>query len=225
MRISLVGAGSMAQAITKHAVKAGHQVMISNSRGPETLVQLSKALGCEAGTVDEAVTFGEIVFIAIPLVAYSSIPVAPLVGKVVVDLLNYFPHRDGHISELQDGEVTTSEFLARHLPQSRIVKAFNAITVEDLEKDARPANSPDRRALPIGGNDAEAKKITTRLVDQLGFDVVDGGSLIETWRFERFRPAYCVPLNKDKLERVLSATMRETKVPDGYWLNPRSIPV
>ncbi|MFD2204961.1 NADPH-dependent F420 reductase [Kiloniella antarctica] len=224
MRISFIGAGAMAQAITKHAVNAGHDVMISNSRGTETLRQQSKTLGCKAGTVEEVVAFGEIVFIAIPLAAYRSIPVAPLVDKIVVDLLNYFPHRDGHIPELEDGEITTSELVARHLPLARIVKAFNAITVEDLEKDARPASSPDRRALPICGDNTEAKKVMIDLMDQLGFDVVDGGLLQDSWKFERFRPAYCVPLNRIKLEKVLSRTLRETKVPDGYWLTPGSIP-
>jgi 8-hydroxy-5-deazaflavin:NADPH oxidoreductase len=208
VKIGIIGAGFVGRAIGKLAVRSGHQVMLSNSRGPQTLFSLRSGIGCEAGTVDEAIAFGAIVIVAIPLAAYRSVPVAPLSGKVVVDTDNYYPERDGRIPELDRKETTTSELLARHLPQSRIVKAFNAIPMNDLEDDGRAGGLPDRRALPIAGDDAEAKAIAVKLYDEFGFDAVDVGPLAEGWRFERGAPAYCVPLGRADLERTLAATMR-----------------
>ncbi|HVV69030.1 MAG TPA: NAD(P)-binding domain-containing protein [Gammaproteobacteria bacterium] len=209
MKIGIIGAGFVGRAIGKLATGAGHQVMLSNSRGPHTLFSLPYAIGCQVGTVEEAAVFGDIVIIAVPLVAYRSIPVKPLAGKVVIDANNYYPERDGHIAELDRQETTTSELLARHLLSSRTVKAFNAISMNDLEIGGLSANVPNRRALPIAGDDNEGKAIVTALLDTFGFDVVDAGPLSEGWRFERGAPVYCVPLNKESLIVQLAATRRE----------------
>ena len=208
MKIGIIGAGFVGRVVGKLAVQAGHQVMLSNSRGPETLFSLRYGVGCEVGTVDDAVAFGEVVIVAIPLTAYRTTPVAPLVGKVVIDTNNYYVERDGRIQELDDEKTTTSELLARHLPQSRIVKAFNAIPMNELERDGRPAGAPDRRALPVASDDAEAKAIAIRLYDEFGFDAVDAGALSEGWRFERGGPAYCTSMTKEDLERALASTAR-----------------
>lgn len=208
MKIGIIGAGFVGRAIGKRAVGAGHQVMLSNSRGPQTLFSLRYAVGCEVGTVEEAAAFGDVVVVAIPLSAIGTLPVAALAGKVVIDTDNYYWERDGRIAELDRGETTTSELLARHLPTSRIVKAFNAIPMNDLESDGRPAGAPNRRALPIAGDDAEGKVIAAAWHEAFGFDVVDVGGLAEGWRFERDRPAYCVPFGRADLERVLASTTR-----------------
>lgn len=208
MKIGIIGAGFVGRAIGKLAVRSGHQVMLSNSRGPQTLFSLKYGVGCDVGTVEEAAGFGDIVVVAIPLAAYRSVPVEPLVGKVVIDTDNYYPERDGRIPELDTGATTTSELLARHLPQSRIVKAFNAIPMNDLEKDGRPGGSPDRRALPLAGDDAEGKAIVVRLYDEFGFDALDVGPLSEGWRFERGTPVYCVPMNTAQLKAALAETVR-----------------
>lgn len=208
MKIGIIGAGFVGRAIGKLAVKSGHAVMLSNSRGPQTLFSLRYGISCEVGTVEEAAAFGDIVAVAIPLAAYRSVPVAPLAGKVVIDTDNYYWERDGRLAELDAGETTTSELLARHLPQSRIVKAFNAITMNDLEKDGRPAGTPDRRALPLAGDDPEGKAIAVGLYDEFGFDAVDVGPLSEGWRFERGRPTYCVPMVADRLRAALAETTR-----------------
>lgn len=217
MRIGIIGAGFTGRAVARLAVTHGHKVMVSNSRGPETLASMVSGIGCRVGTVEEATTFGDIVVVAIPLKHYLSIPVAPLTGKVVLDANNYYPERDGQIAELDARMTTTSEMLARHLPQSSIVKAFNAILANDLEKDGRPAGSPDRRALPIAGDDAMAKAMGAKLLDQLGFDTLDAGSLSESWRFERAKPAYCIPLDHNGLRDALAAAERDVDLPDGSW--------
>lgn len=208
MKIGIIGAGFVGRAIGKLAVRAGHQAMLSNSRGPQTLFSLRPGLGCEIGTVAEAMAFGEIVVVAVPLLAYRTLPAAPLAGKLVIDADNYYPERDGAVPELDRNETTTSEMLARHLPGARLVKAFNAIPMGDLERDGRPAGTPGRRALPIAGDDATAKAVVAELIDSFGFDVVDAGALAEGWRFERGRPAYCVPLDRETLAKTLAGTNR-----------------
>ncbi len=212
MKIGIIGAGFVGRAIGKLAVQAGHQVMLSNSRGPETLFSLPHAVGGEVGTVAEAVAFGDVVVVAIPLSAYRSVPVEPLAGKIVIDTNNYYPERDGRFPELDARATTTSELLADHLPRSRIVKAFNAITMKDLESDGRPAGAPDRRALPLVGDDMEAKSVVTGLYEAFGFDALDVGPLSEGWRFERGTPAYCVPFGRADLAKTLAATMRDGSI-------------
>jgi 8-hydroxy-5-deazaflavin:NADPH oxidoreductase len=177
MKIGLIGAGFIGRASATLAVQSGHQVMLSNSRGPQTLFSQSLVIKCEVGTVVEAAAFGDVVVVAIPLTPsiYRSVPVAPLAGKIVIDTGNYYPERDGQIAELDQLKITTTEWFAKHLPASRIVKAFNTITVNDLERDGRRAGLPDRRALPIAGDDPEGKAITTTLLDEFGFDAVDAG--------------------------------------------------
>jgi predicted dinucleotide-binding enzyme len=217
MRIGIIGAGFIARGLALHAIRSGHEVMLSNSRGPQTLGSAAAALRCQVGTVDDAARFGDVVFLALPMHAYRSLPVAPLAGKVVADVVNYYPGRDGSIEALDAGTTTTSELIAHHLPGAKLVKAFNAIMANDLEKDAQPSRAPGRRALPIAGDDTGAKAIVATLVDQFGFDVVDAGPLAEGWRFERARPVYCVPLDKDGLTRALKATTRSDFVAEGSW--------
>lgn len=205
MKIGIIGAGFIARAVATVAIKHGHEVMVSNTRGPDSLFSLTATIGCKAGSPEEAAAFGDIVLVAIPLKNYLAVPVAPLEGKIVLDANNYYPERDGHIGELDRDEITTSELLARHLPKSKIVKVFNAIKAADIENDGRPAGSSDRRAHPIAGDDAAAKKVVADLLDQFGFDVVDAGPLVEGRRFQKDKPAYCVPLDSKTLQEALAA--------------------
>jgi 8-hydroxy-5-deazaflavin:NADPH oxidoreductase len=205
MKIGIIGAGFIARAVAAVAIKHGHEVMVSNTRGPETLFSLVATVGCKTGTPEAAARFGDIVLVAIPLKAYRTIPIAPLDGKIVLDANNYYPGRDGHIDELDRNEITTSELLARHLPNSKVVKVFNAIKAADIETDGRPGGVLDRRAHPIAGDDAAAKKVVADLLDQFGFDVVDAGPLSEGWRFQKNTPAYCVPMVSRQLQEALAA--------------------
>lgn len=208
MKIGIIGAGFVGRAVGKLAVKAGHEVMLSNSRGPQTLFSTGYGIGARVGTTEEAIAFGDVVLVAIPLPAYASLPVAPLAGKIVLDANNYYVERDGHIAALDRRETTTSEMLAAHLSSSRVVKAFNAVVMNDLEADGRPAGAVDRKALPLAGDDAEGKAIAAGLYEAFGFDTVDAGPLAEGWRFERDMPAYCARLGKADLERALAAALR-----------------
>ncbi len=203
MQIGVIGAGFIARAVATVATEAGHEVMVSNSRTPDTLFSLVISMGCQAGTPAQAAEFGDIVLVAIPLKAYGDVPVAELRDKLVLDACNYYPERDGNIGELDRDETTTSELLARHLPESRVVKAFNAITAADIVSDRKSAGSPERRALPLAGDDADAKKAVTALLDEFGFDSIDAGPLVEGRRFQRGTPPYCVPMDSRQMRAAL----------------------
>lgn len=217
MKIGVIGAGFIGRLIAIHAVRNGHEVMISNSRGPDSLRSAVAAIKCKSGFAEDAAKFGDVVFLAVPFSNYRSLPAQALAGKIVVDANNYYPDRDGPIPELDSGEATTSELTAAHLQDSKIVKAFNAIMANDLEKDGLPAGSVGRRALPMAGDDKAAKALVARLMDEFGFDVVDVGTLSEGWRFERARPAYCVPFERDELAGVLAGTTRQSRTAEYSW--------
>lgn len=202
-RIGVLGAGAMGGTLGSLLVKSGHTVMLS-SRHPDVLANRATDLGCCVGTLGEAADFGEIVIAALPLHALDDVPARPLAEKIVVDAMNYYPERDGVITELDEHRTTTSERVARHLNRSRVVKAFNAILAHDLRSDRRPLIDRDRRALPIAGDDAAAKVLVADLYVQLGFDALDAGTLADSWRFERAKPAYCFPLTLAQLRHALA---------------------
>jgi predicted dinucleotide-binding enzyme len=193
--VSFIGSGMIGSTVAGLSVAAGHNVVLSNSRGPETLKDLVAELGplARAGTGEQAAEAGDIVVITIPLKAYPSVPAKPLAGKVVIDTMNYYPQRDGQIPELDDGSATSSGLLQRHLPDSAVVKAFNNIFFKHLQSLARPSGAADRTFLPIAGDDPEAKAAVTAFLDSIGYGAVDVGSLAESWRQEPGTPAYGSP--------------------------------
>jgi predicted dinucleotide-binding enzyme len=208
--IGLIGAGHIGSQIARLAVAHGYDVVISNSRGPETLGDLVRELGphARAATVLEAAKAGDIVVVTIPLKHYRSVPVEPLKGKTVIDTNNYYPERDGRIPELDNESTTTSELLQAHLPAAKVVKAFNHIYAAQLTTDGRPAGTKDRRALVIAGDDAAAKASVTALLDEFGFDTVDAGPLKEGWRIQRDTPGYGPRRNAEQLRADLAAARR-----------------
>jgi predicted dinucleotide-binding enzyme len=208
--IGLIGAGHIGSQVARLAVRNGYDVVISNSRGPESLATLVAELGpkARAGTSLDAARAGDIVVVTIPLKNYRSVPVEPLAGKTVIDTNNYYPQRDGRIPELDNESTTTAELLQAHLPKSKVVKAFNHIYARELTTDGQPSGSTNRRALVIAGDDREAKATVTRLLDQFGFDTVDAGPLKEGWRIQRDTPGYGPRRTADELRRDLAAAKR-----------------
>ncbi len=190
--LGLIGSGHIGGTLARLAVDAGHDVVLSNSRGPETLADLVAELGprARAATPAEAAAAGDLVVVTVPLKAYREVPVEPLRGKVVIDTNNYYPERDGHIAELDDESTTTSELLQAHLPESRVVKAFNNIYFAHLATLGRPAGSPERSHIAIAGDDADAKRTVTAFLDSIGYDAYDVGPLAEGWRYQRDTAAY-----------------------------------
>ena len=211
--IGLIGAGHIGSQLARLAVQHGYDVVVSNSRGPETLKDLARELGprARAGASAQAAESGDIVVVTIPLKNIGDVPVAPLAGKIVIDTDNYYPQRDGHIRELDNEETTTSELLQRHLSASKVVKAFNHIYAAALTTDGQPAGTQNRRALAIAGNDADARRVVAQLIDRFGFDVVDIGPLSESWRIQRDTPGYGPRRTADELRRDLAAAKRPVR--------------
>jgi predicted dinucleotide-binding enzyme len=193
--LGLIGSGMIGGALARLAVAAGLDVVLSNSRGPETLADLVAELGAHAraATPAEAAQASDLVVATIPLGAYGTLPAAVLAGKTVIDTMNYYPDRDSRIAELDSGELTSSALVQRHLADSRVVKAFNNIDFHRLLTSARPAGAPDRSALPIAGDDPAAKAQVAQLLDTLGYDTVDIGTLADSWRSEPGTPVYVQP--------------------------------
>ncbi len=212
--LATIGAGNIGTNVAMAAIQAGYDVVLSNSRGPESLSSVAKELGpmARAATIEEAAAAGDIVLVAIPLKSIGDIPAAPLAGKVVIDANNYYPQRDGRIASLDANETTTSEMLQAHLPDSHVVKAFNNIYAAQIPTDGGPEGAPGRRALPIAGDNAEAKATAAALLDDFGYDAVDLGPLSESWRVERDTPAYVKPTTADELRDLASRTERVQQV-------------
>ena len=210
MTIGLIGAGHIGSAVARAAIRSGHSVVLSNSRGPDTLADLVRELGpaARAATPVEAAQAGDLVVVTIPLKNIGDVPVEPLAGKVVIDTNNYYPERDGQIPELDNESTTTAELLQAHLPSSKVVKAFNHIYASQITTDGTPAGTPNRRALVIAGDDAAAKATVTALLDAFGFDTVDAGPLAEGWRIQRDTPGYGPRRNAEELRVDLAAARR-----------------
>lgn len=208
--LGIIGAGRIGSQIARLAVAHGYSVVISNSRGPATLAELIQELGpsARAATTLDAAKEGEIVVVTIPLRAIRSVPVEPLVGKIVIDTNNYYPQRDGRIPELDNESTTTSELLQAHLPKSKVVKAFNHIYAAELTTHGQRAGSANRRALVIAGDDASAKATVAAMLDAFGFDTVDAGLLKDGWRIQRDTPGYGPRRNTEELRRDSAAAKR-----------------
>lgn len=225
-RLGIIGSGSIGTAIARLAVAADYEVMIANSRGPESLTGLIDELGprAQAGEVRAAIEFGDIPVLAVPLSAYRNLPVDAFAGKTILSTGNYYPHREGRIQQLDSLENTTAQYEQSLLPNTVIVKAFNNILFQHIPNLA--ASSP-RTALPIAGDDTEAKALVSAIVHTLGFDTVDAGTLAESWTFEPESGAYTAiyaadkdvfaadyladpgaPLPADRLRELLAASHR-----------------
>jgi 8-hydroxy-5-deazaflavin:NADPH oxidoreductase len=181
--------------LARLAVDAGYQVVLSNSRGPETLADLAAELGpqARAATCGEAAAAGDLVVVATPVKAYLGLSAAPFAGKVVMDTGNYYPERDGQIAEVDSGSLTSSELLARLLPGASVVKVFNNIFFKHLLSLARPAGAAYRSYLAIAGDSAAAKAAVTEFLDSIGYGAVDAGTLADGWRQQPGTPAYGPP--------------------------------
>lgn len=208
MKIGIIGSGHIGGTLAEKLAAAGHDIGLANAHGPRSLERRAERMGQQvcAMTVDEAAEYGELVVVSIPFGSYRSVPVAPLAGKIVVDTDNYYPQRDGHFAELDDDSTTSSELLQRHLPASRVVKCFNAVRWDSLAGEGKPRGAAGRLAMPLAGDDTEAKRVVAGLIDEIGFDPVDVGDLAQGGR--KIQPGasvYVAHLTASEMERRLAA--------------------
>ena len=184
MRIGIIGSGRIGSTAARLFVDAGHEVALANSRGPESLADTVEELGgrARATTVGDAASSAELVLVAIPFGRYRELPPEALGGRIVVDAMNYFPDRDGHFPELDEDATTSTELLAAHLPDARVVKAFNTMRAADLGERGSQGPLDERLVMPIAGDDKEAQDLVSALIEEIGFAPIDSGSLAEGGR-------------------------------------------
>lgn len=212
MKIGIIGAGNIGGTLARRLAKLGHQVTIANSRGPESLAAIAKETGARPATVEEAARSGDVVITSIPLKSIARLPNDLFKGVpdsvVVVDTGNYYPRqRDGRIDPIERGATETSWVADRF--GRPVVKAFNNIYAQHLLERGKPKGTAGRIALPIAGDDPRAKEIVTRLLDELGFDAVDGGGLDESWRQQPGTPVYGTDFDAAGVRRGLQEAKRE----------------
>ncbi|GAA5202767.1 NADPH-dependent F420 reductase [Microbacterium jejuense] len=208
--IGIIGAGHIGSALARAFSELGYDVVIANSRGPETLTDVVAGLGPKvtAASAADAAAAADIAVVTVPLKALKDVPVEPLAGKFVIDTNNYYFERDGHIEALDRGETTTSQLVQDHLPTSKVVKGFNQILASDINTTGLPAGTADRRALGTASDHDDAVELITGIYDALGYDTVSAGPLSESWRLERDRPAYVTRQNADELRANLARANR-----------------
>ena len=208
--IGFIGSGHIGSSVARAALGKGYRVVMSNSRGPETLAGLVADLGegASAASAVDAANAGDFVVVTVPLKAALSVPVGPLAGKVVIDTDNYYFERDGHVQEIDDHELTVSGFLQRHLVGAKVAKGFNHIKWSEIQTDALPSGTPGRRALATASDFPEAVELVTRFFDEIGFDTVNIGPLSESWRIDRDMPGYGGRLDAAALRAKLDEAVR-----------------
>jgi 8-hydroxy-5-deazaflavin:NADPH oxidoreductase len=211
MRIGIIGVGQIGGNLAHRFTALGHEVTIANSRGPETLAALAKETSAKAATVEQAARAGDVVIVAIPLKAIPSL--AGLFDAVpdhvvVIDTSNYYPkQRDGRIDPIENG-MTASRWVSNQLGRP-VVKAFNTVYASNLLKRGKPKGASGRLAVPVAGDDRRAKDVVIKLLDELGFDGVDAGSLDESWRQQPATPVFGADLDVEGLRRGLAAAKPE----------------
>jgi predicted dinucleotide-binding enzyme len=213
MKIGIIGAGNIGGALAARWVALGHDVVISNSRGPQTLGDVAEQTGASAVPAGEAAQGRDLVVITIPQKNVPDLPDDLFdgvdAGVVVIDTNNYYPReRDGRIAAIEDG-MTESRWVAERVGRPGVVKAFNNVQALHLRDHGRPAGDPERIALPYAGDDANAKATVAALIDELGFDAVDGGGLDDSWRQQPGTPAYGADLGAEALRTTLAGTSPE----------------
>ncbi|HEV8448191.1 MAG TPA: NAD(P)-binding domain-containing protein [Gemmatimonadaceae bacterium] len=210
MKIGIIGAGHIGGTLARRLSALGHEVSIANSRGPETLAALESQSGAKAVTLLEAARGKDLVIVAIPEKSVRDLPkdlFAQADRTVVVDTGNYYPQRDGRISGIEEG-TPESLWVSQQLGRP-VVKAFNTMYAKNILERGRAADQSGRLALPVAGDDPEAKALVLRLIDELGFDGVDTGKLADSWRQQPGTPVYGAEMNSERAQAALGSARRE----------------
>jgi predicted dinucleotide-binding enzyme len=205
MKVGIIGSGNIGSALAKHLSDLGHEVSIANSRGPQTLKGLAELTGAKAATVEEAAAAEDLIIITIPEKAVPDLPAGLFENSkaVIVDTGNYYPIRDGEIADIQNG-LMDSQWVAQHIGHP-VIKAFNNIYSASLANKAVKSGTAGRVALSVAGDDAAEKQVVLDLIEAIGFDAIDTGSLADSWKQEPGSPAYCHDLDQEGLRSALDA--------------------
>ncbi len=214
MNIGLIGPGQIGEVIIRKLRGVGYSGKMANSRGPESLKDLAESTGAIPVSVEQVVQDVDMLFIAVPQKAIPELPKGLLKKAkketIVIDVGNYYPFRDGRIDEIENG-LTESVWVERHIGRP-VVKVLNNIIAKALAEAGRPAGSRDRVAFPISGDNPKSKEIVAQLIDRIGFDSVDAGTIAESWRQQPGSPLYCTNPTKEELQLWLKKVDRSSLV-------------
>ena len=221
MKIGIIGTGAIGGTLAKKLAAAGHDVKVTNTRQPQQLAQIAKELGATPATIEEVVNGVEVVIVSVPTFAIPKLPENFLrdlpADVIVVDTSNYYPVRDGEMEELKKGKVE-SAWVSEQLGRP-VVKAFNDLLAHTLQHLGKAEGEEGRIAIAVSGDDENAKKLVSGLINDTGFDAVDAGSLADSWRSEPGTPAYCTELSVGELRQALADAVKE----NGAVLRDRAI--
>jgi 8-hydroxy-5-deazaflavin:NADPH oxidoreductase len=222
MKIGVIGIGEIGGTIARRWSEKGHSVRVANSRGPEAVRRFADEIGADAADIYGAAEGADVVLLSIPFPAVAKLP-SDLFDRAaedvtIIDTGNYYPDvRDARIPEIDAG-MPESVWVSRQLGRP-VFKAFNSILFHTLSELGKPEGSPDRLAIPVAGDDARAKRIVMGLVNDMGFEPVDSGSLQESWRQQPSTPAYCCDYDAAKTREGIRAAVkgRAEKIRDKEW--------
>jgi len=214
MNIGVIGTGDIGAVIVKKLRDGGYPVKMANSKGPDSLSKLAAETGARPVLVEEAVQDVDVLFIVIPEKAIPELPKGLLneakKETIVIDVGNYYPFRDDRIDEIENG-LTESAWVEKQIGRP-VIKVLNSIVSNALAEAGRPAGSRDRVALPISGDNPKAKEIVAQLLDRIGLDSVDAGTIAESWRQQPGSPVYCTNPTKEELQKWLKNVDRSSLV-------------
>lgn len=202
--VAILGAGRVGTALGRRAIAAGYEVRIATSRPPEEIALLLEIMvpGAQPGTAEAVVAAADIVILALPLSKYRMLRPDLFDGKIVVDAMNYWAPTDGTIAEFE-GPLSSSEVIQAYLPHARLVRSFNHMGYHEIDEEARPTSHPDRRALAVAGDDADARSVVADFIDRLGFDPLDAGRLAASRCFATGTPLFGATLGRQRMKQVL----------------------
>lgn len=204
--IGIFGAGKVGTALARLLVASGYDVFITGSPRQTALELLVSVVapGARVVTPADLVAQSDVVIVAVPFGKAGTVPWEDFGGRIVVDAMNYWPPVDGHIAAIDDDERSTSEINAARNPLANVVKSLNHLGYHEMEDDSMDAGSPLRRALAVVGDDPDARAVIARLIDDIGFDAVDGGPLANGRALEPGHPAFGRELSASELTTLLS---------------------
>lgn len=202
--IGILGAGRVGTALARRAVAAGYDVRVATAKPAAEIALLLEIMvpGARADEAEVVIAASDIVILALPLSKYRALRPELFAGKVVIDAMNYWAPTDGVIPEFE-GARSSSELIQDYLAGARLVRSFNHMGYHEIDEAARPAGDPERRALALAGDDAQARHLVTGFIDRIGFDPVDAGVLAASRAFATGSTIFGASLGREEMQRLL----------------------
>jgi predicted dinucleotide-binding enzyme len=206
-KIAVLGAGHSGPVIARAATEAGFQVTIAASGDPQQIALIARVLvpGAEARWAAEAIAEADVVVLAIPIHEFAAFDASQLAGKLVVDVMNYWPPVDGVQPMFENSQRGSSEIVQERLAESTVIKTLNHLGYHQIDEERRPEGSPERRTVGVAGDDPAAVEVVAEIIERIGFDTVRLDSLRAGRLFEAGGPVFGASLRRAEFERAVRA--------------------